>query len=69
MLLIAGTQNNTHWQKLASRYHVLSMHSQRTFYKKHYRNQHLFTYIHTYNHFTALLDFVQDYLGEPVPER
>jgi len=27
------------------------------------------TYIHTYNCFTALLDFVWDYLGEPVTER
>ena len=24
---------------------------------------------HTHNHFTALLDFVQDYLDEPAPER
>ena len=23
---------------------------------------------HTHNHFTALLDFVWDYLGEPAPE-
>jgi len=23
----------------------------------------------THNHFTALLDFVQDYPGEPAPER
>jgi len=28
-------------------------------------------YTHTYkrNHFTALLDFVRDYPGEPAPER
>jgi len=24
---------------------------------------------HTHNHFTALLDFVRDYLGESAPER
>jgi len=24
---------------------------------------------HIHNHFTALLDFVRDYLGEPTPER
>ena len=29
----------------------------------------IWTYIHTYNHFTALLDFVQDYPGETVLER
>jgi len=27
------------------------------------------TYIHTNNHFTALLNFVLDYAGEPAPER
>jgi len=25
--------------------------------------------VHTHNRFTALLDFVWDYLGEPAPER
>jgi len=28
-----------------------------------------FTVTHTHNRFTALLDFVEDYLGEPAPER
>jgi len=27
------------------------------------------THKHIHNHFTALLDFVQDYPGEPAPER
>jgi len=27
------------------------------------------THTHTYNRFTAFLEFVQDYLGEQVPER
>ena len=27
------------------------------------------THTHTYNHFTALLEFVRDYPGEQVPER
>ena len=27
------------------------------------------THTHTHNRFTALLDFVRDYLGEPAPER
>jgi len=27
------------------------------------------THTHTHNCFTAVLDFVQDYLGEPAPER
>jgi len=27
------------------------------------------THTHTHNHFMALLDSVQDYLGEPAPER
>ena len=27
------------------------------------------THTDTQNHFTALLDFVQDYPGEPAPER
>jgi len=26
------------------------------------------THTHTHNRFTALLDFVRDYPGEPVPE-
>jgi len=29
----------------------------------------LFTQTHTHNRFMALLDFVQDYPGEPEPER
>ena len=31
------------------------------------QNSH--THTHTPNHFTALLDFVRDYPGEPTPER
>jgi len=27
------------------------------------------THTHLHNHFTALLDFVWDYPGEPAPER
>jgi len=27
------------------------------------------THTHTYNHFTALLEYVRDHLGEQVPER
>ena len=30
---------------------------------------HTHTQTHTHNHFTALLDFVRDYLGESAPER
>jgi len=30
---------------------------------------HACTHAHTHNRFTALLDFVQDYLGEPTLER
>jgi len=29
---------------------------------------HTCTHAHTHNHFTALFDFVQDYLGEPAQE-
>ena len=30
---------------------------------------HIHTHTHTHNHFTALVDFVRDYPGEPAPER
>jgi len=30
---------------------------------------HKHTHTHTHDHFTALLDFVWDYLGEKAPER
>ena len=30
---------------------------------------HTCTHAHTHNRFTALLDFVRDYPGEPAPER
>jgi len=33
------------------------------------QNDEAFMHTHTHNHFTALLDFVRDYLGEPAPER
>jgi len=36
-------------------------------YAIQYTNTH--THTHTHNHFTALLDLVRDYLGEPVSER
>jgi len=34
-----------------------------------YFNTHAHTHTHTNNHFTAHLDFVRDYPGEPAPER
>jgi len=30
---------------------------------------HIHIHTHTHNNFTALFDFVQDYPGEPAPER
>jgi len=30
---------------------------------------HAHTHTHTHNHFTAVLDSVRDYAGEPAPER
>jgi len=30
---------------------------------------HTHTHTHTHNRFMVLLDFVQDYMGEPAPER
>jgi len=32
-------------------------------------SEHIHAGTHTQNHFTALLDFVQDYPGKPAPER
>jgi len=34
-----------------------------------YKKLMLLVIIHSHNHFTALLDFVRDYPGEPAPER
>jgi len=44
-----------------------------TYFTTHHTHTHTDTHAHTHthmhNHFTALLNFVRDYLGELAPER
>jgi len=48
---------------------VISFHERTHAHKHTCTHAHMHTHTHTHNRFTALLDFVQDYLGEPAPER
>jgi len=53
------TTDSEHFISTSGKSHIAHMHTQ----------THTHTHTHTHNRFTALLDFVRDYPGEPAPER